>query len=67
MTVLTPAIASRMLDVWERRKRHPRETVYDSSVLEAALGLPDHLPVHRSQNQAPRFVKEVNGKWVKVR
>lgn len=66
MTVLTPQLASRMLDVWERRrwKRGP----FDTSVLEAAReNLPDHLPVHRGAAEAPKFRKTPNGKWVKIR
>lgn len=48
MTVLTPELAAKMLDVWARRRRDPQGTVYDSSVLECALyGLPDFAPSHR--------------------
>lgn len=38
---LTPELASQCLDVWERRLRDPRGTLYASTLLEAALGAPD--------------------------
>jgi len=34
---LTPALAGRMLDICEIRRRDPRGTVYPCTVLEAAL------------------------------
>ena len=70
MTILTPWLAAKMLDVWERRQHYPRSTVYDSSILEAALeGVPDHLPtrVNRREPGLPPVFEKVNGKWRKVR
>lgn len=66
MTVLTPQLASRMLDVWDRRRglRGP----FDASLLEAAQdGLPDHLPSRRGHGAEPKFRKTPTGKWVKIR
>jgi len=41
-----------MLGVWQRRRRDPRGTIYDSSLLECALyGLPDFAPSHRGLAQ----------------
>jgi ubiquitin-protein ligase len=43
-TVLTPELASRMLDLWDRRRRDPQGTVYPTTLLEAALAMPEHPP-----------------------
>jgi ubiquitin-protein ligase len=54
-TVLTPELASRMLTVWERRRLAPRGTVYATTLLDAALAMPDHPP------QPPRKFRFADG------
>lgn len=59
MIVLTRELAAKMLTVWQRRRRDPRGTVYDSSVLEAAQdGLPDFW------EERPRNRKGQYARWV---
>lgn len=64
--ILTPEIAARMLDIWERRLK--TRGPYDTSLLEAALhDLPDTFPVRRGANLEKRWVKELpGGKWRRV-
>lgn len=59
---LTPKLAAAMLTVWERRSRDPRGMKYDSSVLDAACGAPDHF----HSRETPEFRKNIHGKWRKV-
>lgn len=60
--ILTPELAAKMLDVCDRRRRDPRGTEYDTSVLEAALhDLPDHLPLRRGLSVRPR---DPDSRWL---
>lgn len=57
LIVLTPALAAKMLDVFERRQLDPRGTVYPRSLLVAALsGLPDF------PQELPNFVRRQKAK-----
>lgn len=55
--ILTPELCAKMLTVWERRQRDPRNTVYPRSLLDAALsGLPDF------PQELPNFVRRQKAK-----
>lgn len=45
-----------MLDVWDRRKRYPRDTKFLSTLYEAALGAPDF------PQELPNFVRRQKAK-----
>ena len=58
MIVLSPELASRMLNVWDRRKRDDPATVYSYSLLEVACGALDvrALPERRMPRHVGKSV-----------
>lgn len=57
MVILSPGLAYAMLNVWDRRKRHPKGTTYASSLLDSALyGKPDFTP------ELPNFVRRMKAR-----
>jgi len=62
---LTPELAHAMLTIYERRLRDPRGTVYDATILEAALGVEMMLPVDMEHTkQGLRKKRRQDTEWL---
>ena len=48
-----------MLNIWERRKRHPKTQCYQHTLLEVAMGAPEILLPHLVASQHSAFGRTV--------